>query len=111
MTEDELLSAIIGPGCNNLCSLYGWRSAHFRPAISFKDGKPTFRTPVQGDGAGWPDLVLTRNNRIIFRELKSEQERLSPAQAAWFEALREAGQDVAIWRPSQWELIVKAMQR
>lgn len=49
---------------------------------------------------GFPDLVLVRD-RVLYRELKSEKGRVTPAQKAWGEALVAAGADFAIWRPSQ----------
>ena len=50
---------------------------------------------------GFPDLVLAWSNgfqrRVIFAELKTEQGRLSLAQARWCSLL-----DAYVWRPSDW---------
>lgn len=41
----------------DLAKLKGWRTAHFRTA---QNGRGQYRTPVAGDGKGFPDLVLVR---------------------------------------------------
>lgn len=80
--------------------LFGWRIAHFRPAQTSKG----WRTPVQGDGRGWPDLVLLRPPRLILAELKSDSGRVSLDQSNWIAQLAEVpGIEVYIWRPSDWE--------
>ena len=93
ITEAQLLVAIVRAAC-----LGGYRVAHFRPART----EAGWRTPVQGDGAGFPDLVLAHPGRgeLLFRELKSKRGRLTPAQSAWLETLHAAGADVAVWRPA-----------
>jgi hypothetical protein len=35
-------------------------------------------------------------------EVKLERGRLQPEQVAWLDVLREAGQEVYVWRPSDW---------
>ena len=50
---------------------------------------------------GFPDLVLWRE-RLIFRELKSELGRSSLPQLYVGRSLVAAGQDWAVWRPSDW---------
>lgn len=53
---------------------------------------------------GFPDLVLVhaRQGRVLFRELKAERGRVHPKQREWLEALQAAGQNAAVWRPSDW---------
>jgi len=80
----------------------GWRVAAFRPA---QNGRGEWRTPVQGDGKGWPDLVLVKGDRILFRELKRDRTYLEPDQKAWRDALLAAGADYAVWRPKDWPII------
>ena len=46
----------------------------------------------------FPDLVLVRNT-VLYRELKTEMGRLTPAQKAWGDRLTEAGADYQVWRP------------
>lgn len=52
--------------------------------------------------AGFPDLVLVHpgQRRVIWRELKATKGRLSPAQRIWLDGLGIAGQDAAVWRPT-----------
>lgn len=60
--------------------------------------------------AGFPDLVLVRLSRVLWRELKIRDEQPTAAQKTWIEALELAGQDVAVWRPEQWPEIVEALK-
>lgn len=92
MTEDDLLQAVL-----DLCRLYHLRTLHIRPARTDRG----WRTPVAGDGAGYPDLTIV-GTRVLFRELKADRGRIGPDQTAWITALREADQDAAVWRPGQW---------
>lgn len=52
---------------------------------------------------GFPDLVLWGPGGLIFRELKSEQGRLSRDQQRVADSLREAKQNWGVWRPSYWK--------
>jgi len=49
--------------------------------------------------AGFPDLVMVRRGRIVWRELKSMKGRVSADQRKWLDALETANADVGIWRP------------
>jgi hypothetical protein len=56
---------------------------------------------VEGD-AGFPDLVLARDGRVIFAELKTERGKPSPAQDRWMLEIR-GRYDTSLcylWRPS-----------
>jgi len=103
LKEDDFLSAVI-----DAARLQGWTVAHFRSVQT-----PTgWRTPVQADGTGFPDLVLVRHNRLIFAELKTKTGRLSDAQIAWRELLLAVAGDsphvqVEVWRPDDWDLILR----
>jgi hypothetical protein len=55
----------------------------------------------RGMTAGWPDSVIV-GAKVIYRELKSESGRLSPEQRATGDALKAAGADWRVWRPSDW---------
>jgi hypothetical protein len=88
-----------------LMHMYGWLVCHFRPARR-ADG--TWRTPLQADGAGFPDIVAVRPGadgqpgRVIFAELKAEHGRVAPLQTRWLDALRAVpGIEVYMWTPRQ----------
>jgi hypothetical protein len=50
---------------------------------------------------GWPDYVII-GRRMIFRELKADEGRLSRDQSRVGELIREAGGDWAVWRPADY---------
>lgn len=60
---------------------------------------------------GFPDLVLVRDNRLIFAELKTDTGRVSPDQREWLDALLGAGAEVHIWRPADWPEILDTLKR
>jgi VRR-NUC domain len=85
----------------------GWRVFHARPARTVKG----WRTPVQGDGVGFPDLVMVREDgRLLFAELKAEKGKSSPAQEDWGRALRNAGMEYYLWRPRDRERVRAILQ-
>lgn len=90
MTERDLETAVL-----DLSKLLRWRRAHFRPAQT----RQGWRTPVSGDGVGWPDLILARPPRLIVAELKSAVGRLTADQDAWLSDLAACGIEVHVWRP------------
>jgi hypothetical protein len=59
--------------------------------------------------SGFPDLVLVGPRGVLFRELKRQSEKPTPAQEDWLRALREAGQDADVWRPA--DLLSKRVAR
>jgi hypothetical protein len=78
----------------------GWRTAHFKAAML---GSGRWATPVQGDGKGWPDLVLVRGKRLLFVELKSLTGEMSDEQVDWMYALWQTGAECYLWTPnSNW---------
>jgi hypothetical protein len=103
VTEAEFQKQVI-----DLAQLFRWRVAHFRPARTAKG----WRTPVAADGAGFPDLVLAKEGRLIFAELKAEKGRVSEAQALWLESLGPSTEDrlVVVWRPSDWDSIERVIR-
>lgn len=108
MREEDFLTQII-----DLAHIYHWKVAHFRPAMT----KHGWRTAVSADGAGFPDCVLLRGDRLIFAEIKSEKGQLTPAQNEWLDALAEVGgatnfQEIQtyVWRPDMLEEIAEILR-
>ena len=97
ITEREFQKQVI-----ELAHLFGWRVAHFRPARTIRNGRETWRTPVEADGAGFPDLVLAKDGRVLFVELKTDSGKLTKLQQEWHIAL---GENARIWRPADWSQI------
>lgn len=58
---------------------------------------------------GWPDLALVRD-RLVMAELKTENGRVSEAQSDWLDALRAAGVETYLWRPSDWDAVLATLQ-
>ena len=87
----------------------GWRTAHFRPARVQRGDDVSYRTPVQGDGKGFPDLVLVRW-RVIYAELKSEKGVIEVEQVKWLDALDRSGMRAYLWRPSDIEEITRILR-
>jgi hypothetical protein len=100
ITEREFQDQVI-----QLAHLFKWRVAHFRPAMTTQG----WRTPVQADGAGFPDLLMTRGTRVVVAELKRELAKTSQDQEAWLAAFAAAGVRAVVWRPS--DLRTGAIQR
>jgi hypothetical protein len=93
-TEAQFQDAVV-----DYAQALDWRVAHFMPARAAKG----YRTPVQYDAAGFPDLVLTRRPRVIFAEMKSQTGRLSATQREWLADLAACpGVESYTWRPSDW---------
>lgn len=93
VNERDLTAAVI-----DLARLRGWRVAHFHDS----------RRDIAGgtlvgdrDAAGFPDLVMVRDGRVVFAELKSETGRLSAGQQGWLDDLGAAG-ECHVWRPADW---------
>lgn len=81
----------------------GWKVAHFRGVrVARKDGSTYWQTPVQGDGAGFPDLILVRGKRILAAELKVGKNTLDEKQKVWLAVLEAAGVECFEWRPEDW---------
>lgn len=92
MTEADLQAAV-----TDHAQLMGWAIFHARPARTTTG----WATPVQYQGAGFPDLVLVRE-RVVWAELKSQRGRLSADQQTWQARLRAAGCEHYVWRPGDW---------
>ena len=76
----------------------GWWVVHFRASMN---ARGYWSTAVQGDGAGWPDLILVKPPRFMVAELKGDKGKLSLEQAVWGEILEQIpGIEYYVWRPS-----------
>ncbi len=51
---------------------------------------------------GFPDLVLVKGAKVLWRECKTTRGKVTPEQQRWALALIAAGQDWAVWRPYDW---------
>ena len=103
LSEADFIEQVI-----ELSHIYHWKCAHFRPARTATGWK----TPVAGDGAGFPDLVLVHEGRkeLLWVELKSEKGSIRPEQREWHRALRIIGERVYVWRPSQWQQLEEVLK-
>lgn len=83
LTERQLQGTI-----TDMATMLGWRWYHVHDS--------------RRSAPGFPDLVMvhTGQARTIWRELKTTKGRVSPAQRAWLADLEAAGEDAAVWRPS-----------
>lgn len=86
--------------------IFRWRTAHFRPARTATG----WRTPVAGDGVGFPDLVLLRGPRLVVAELKSAHGTLGPGQQEWLDAFQAAGAEIHIWRPGDLDYAIEVLK-
>lgn len=91
----------------DMAHLFGWRVAHFRPAMT-KRGR--WVTPVQADGAGFPDLIMVRDDEVIVAELKSAKGKLTKDQKLWLEAFSNAGISAFTLFPSDLDMIEKFLR-
>lgn len=55
--------------------------------------------------------MLVKDTRLIFAELKKETGKTTPEQDEWLEALRIAGAEVYVWRPSQMREVIQILQK
>ena len=59
--------------------------------------------------SGFPDLCLC-SKHVIFAELKTNTDVLSPAQVEWIQALSAAeGVYACVWRPKDMDTIIKVL--
>lgn len=103
-TEAEFTAQVI-----QLARHHGWRSAHFRPGI---DRRGNWQTSVQGDGKGFPDLVLVRarTKSKLAAELKVGSNQVTPEQHAWLQDFEAVGVPAFTWSPADWQEIEKVLR-
>lgn len=101
ISEDAFQAQVI-----ELAAVLGWEHMHVRRSIG-KGRKWTTATNV----VGWPDLTLWshRHRRVMFVELKSNSGVVTAEQLEVHRSLRDAGQEVYVWRPSTWDEAVEIL--
>lgn len=87
MDEAELLGAVV-----EMARLFKWQVHHDRPART----QQGWRTAIIGH-AGFPDLVLARQGRILFFEVKTMRGVLEAPQGRWAVALGGSGVEERDW--------------
>lgn len=107
MKETEFQSQVI-----ELARRLGWFVAHFRSVrVQRRDGTVRYMTPVQADGAGFPDLFMVRRERALAAELKRQTGgKTSDEQKEWLARLEETPVETYKWRPSDWDQIVTILR-
>ena len=90
ITEKDFQGQVI-----RIAKVFGWKVYH---TYDSRRSEP-----------GYPDLCLVKH-KIMFRELKREKGRLTPAQKEWGEAIKKAGGDWDVWRPSMIDKIREELQ-
>lgn len=61
--------------------------------------------------AGFPDLCMVREGRLIFAELKTEKRAVTKEQLRWLDDLDDVECcEVYVWRPSDWDDIVEILK-
>lgn len=102
-TEATFMGRVTG-----YAALRQWGWMHIRPGLNERG---RYRTPVSGPlGAGWPDLVLIRNGRLIFAELKAQGRKPTGLQDVVLGVLSSIPlAEVYVWRPSDWETIMDVL--
>ena len=60
---------------------------------------------------GLPDcIIITKDNRLLFAELKRDKTNPEPMQRIWLDALVKVGQQVFVWRPKDQNEVVDILE-
>jgi hypothetical protein len=102
LSEKEFTTLVI-----DFAHKHGWRVAHFRPAMT-KGGR--WVTAVQGDGKGFPDLVLVRGHVLLFAELKVGRNKCTDEQEDWLMAIGQTNSGALVWHPEWWPEIERILR-
>lgn len=112
VTADDASEAQFTRALMEYAYLQGWLCSHFHD--SRRQVTRRGRVAFIGDAAaaGFPDLNLARAPRVIYAELKSAKGRVSPKQQRWLDELKGCpGVEVYLWRPADWQEIVRVLAR
>lgn len=91
MTERQWMSHVIG-----FARLHAWTVYHTHDS----------RRSVKG----FPDLVLAKEGRpVVYAELKTETGKPTAEQQGWLALLRLTPSQAFLWRPRDWEQVVKVL--
>ena len=93
VVENDLLTNI-----RKLAKLHGWLCYHHYDSR-------------QSIGKGFPDLVLSRDGRLIVAELKRKGRKPTVTQRQWLEAFAASGAETHVWYPHDWECVVATLGR
>lgn len=102
MREDDLLRGVL-----DTLRVRGWRTMHVRPARTATG----WRSPMQGDGNGWPDVFAVRGTRLLALELKAQRGTVTDDQAVWLSDLQAAGVECYVIRPVDYPERIEAIVR
>lgn len=98
MSEADLLANVVARATQA-----GWRVAHINDGL-YRLAVKAGRADALVGAVGFPDLVLAREGRVVFAELKSARGKIRPEQSAWLNellpVLADAAHQVYIWRPA-----------
>ncbi len=81
--ERELQSSVI-----RYAQVLGWRCYHTHDS--------------RRSNPGFPDIVLVRDGRVVYAELKKHGKSPTLEQREWLGDLVSSGQEVYVWRPMDW---------
>lgn len=67
---------------------------------------------MQADGAGFPDLCMVKEDRLVFVELKSDAGKVSKDQCKWLNALKCSTKcEVYVWYPKDWDEVCMVLAK
>lgn len=99
LTEKDFTKQVL-----EVAKRFGWMAVHFLPARVGKENRPV--TAYLGDGKGFFDIVAVRE-RVVFAELKIGSNKQTAEQLAWSRQAVVAGTEAYLWRPDDYDDIVK----
>ena len=102
MGEDEFQDKFLETAAN-----WGWKCIHIYP---LQTSKGTWKTPVAGDGKGFPDNLCLRGPVQFVAELKAGKNKTTDEQDSWLKAFRDAGVPTFVWYPEDWPEILRMLQ-
>jgi len=100
-SEKDFSSAI-----EDLLDILGYKWCHFRPART----EHGWRTALSGH-KGMLDYIAVKDGRFLVFELKSDTGKVSSEQQDWIDKLKNCkGIECYVWRPADWNELVRIMQ-